>query len=396
MIHPRTEREAELMALADRLAAQFAETAGVYDRTGSFPFEHFKALYETGYLALTIPEEYGGRGASPLEVALAQERLAHGCASTALGVTMHLTVLGVQSETRSWPDEVYARICREVVERGALINSIHSEPEMGSPSRGALPNTTAVRGPNGWVLNGQKKWASLAPGLAYADVLAAVTDGDEPPRRGNFLVSMDRPGIEILETWDNLGMRATASHDVVFTEVQLPDDALLPVATPRAPGGSSGWGSFLVPAVYLGIAGAARQAAIDFARERVPSGMTSPIAELQTVQHRMAELELLYWQARTVFYDVAERWIAEPDARPGMAWEAAAAKYVVTNNAIRITDLALRVVGSSGLSRSMPLERYFRDARAGLGNPPIDDVALTLIGKHALGLDSPSKSDNRP
>ena len=396
MIHPRTEREAELMALADQLAAEFAATAGVYDRTGDFPFEHFKALQETGYLALTVPEEYGGRGATPLEVALAQERLAHGCASTALGATMHLTVMGVQSETRSWPDEVYARICREVVERGALINSIHSEPDMGSPSRGALPSTTAVRTPTGWVLNGHKKWASLAPGLAYADVLAAVSDGDEPPRRGNFLVSMDRPGIEILETWDNLGMRATASHDVRFTDVQLPPDALLPIASPRVPGGSSGWGSFLMPAVYLGIAGAARQAAIDFARERVPSGMSGPIAELQTVQHRMAELELLYWQARTVFYDVAERWVADPAARPGMAWEAAAAKYVVTNNAIRITDLALRVVGSSGLSRSMPLERYFRDARAGLGNPPIDDVALTLIGKHALGLDTQPKSATNP
>lgn len=396
MIHPRTEREAELMGLADRLAVEFADTAGVYDRTGNFPFEHFKALHEAGYLALTVPEEYGGRGATPLEVALAQERLGHGCGATALGVTMHLTVMGVQGETRSWPDEVYARICREVVERGVLINSIHSEPAMGSPSRGALPSTTAVRTPTGWLLNGHKKWASLAPGLTYADVLAAVTDGDEPPRRGNFLVSMDRPGIEILETWDNLGMRATASHDVIFTDVQLPADALLQVATPRAPGGSSGWGSFLVPAVYLGIAGAARQAAIDFARERVPSGMTGPIAELQTVQHRMAELELLYWQARTVFYDVAERWVTNPDARPGMAWEAAAAKYVVTNNAIRITDLALRMVGSSGLSRAMPLERYFRDARAGLGNPPIDDVALTLIGKHALGLDSLPNSANRP
>lgn len=384
----KTERQAGLVALAGRLADQFAETAAVYDRTGAFPFEHFKALHESGYLALTVPEEYGGWGATPLEVALAQERLAHGCASTALGTTMHLTVMGVQGETRSWPDEVYARICREVVERGALINSIHSEPEMGSPSRGALPSTSAVRTPTGWVLNGRKKWASLAPGLAYADVLAAVTDGDEPPRRGNFLVPMDRPGIEIVETWDNLGMRATASHDVVFTDVQLPPDALLPVPSPRGPGGGSGWGTFLMPAVYLGVGGAARQAAIDYARERVPSGMTGPIAELPIVQHRVAELELLYWQARTVFYDVAERWVAEPEARAGMAWEAAAAKYVVTNNVIRITDVALRVVGSAGLARSMPLERYFRDARAGLGHPPIDDVALTLIGKHALGLDT--------
>jgi alkylation response protein AidB-like acyl-CoA dehydrogenase len=388
MTYPQTERQAELMALADGLAARFAETAGRYDRTGEFPFEHFQALHEAGYLALTIPERYGGRGVTPLELALAQERLAHGCASTALGATMHLTQLAIQGETRTWPADVYERVVRDVIERGALINSIHSEPDMGSPSRGALPGTTAVRTPTGWLLNGRKKWATLAPGLAYADVLAAVTDGDEPPRRGNFLVPMDRPGITIDETWDNLGMRATASHDVVFTDVQLPSEALLPPSTQSVPGGRSAWGLFPVPAVYLGIAGAARQAAIDFARVRVPSGMTAPIAELQTVQHRIAELELLYWQARTVFYDVAEQWVANPEARPSMAWEAAAAKLTVTNNAIRITDLALRVTGSAGLSRAMPLERYFRDIRAGLGHPPMDDVALTIIGKHALGLDS--------
>jgi alkylation response protein AidB-like acyl-CoA dehydrogenase len=392
MNYPQTERQAELMALADKLAARFAETAGVYDRTGAFPFEHFAALHETGYLALTVPEEYGGHGATPLELALAQERLAHGCASTALGATMHLTVMAVQGETRTWPEEVYARICREVLERGALINSIHSEPNMGSPSRGALPSTTAVRTSSGWLLNGHKRWASLAPGLSYADVLAAVTEGDEPPRRGNFLVPMDLPGITIEETWDNLGMRATASHDIVFTDVHLPDDALLPSSTQSVPGGKGGWGLFPVPAVYLGIAGAARAAAIKFAQERVPNGMTSPIAELQTVQHRIAEMELLYWQARTVFYDVAERWVAKPETRSGLAWEAAAAKYVVTNNVIRITDLALRVVGSAALSRTMPLERYFRDARAAFGHPPMDDVALTIIGKHALGLDTAPKN----
>ena len=303
---------------------------------------------------------------------------------------MHLTVMAVQGETRTWPAEVYARVCRDVVEHGALINSVHSEPGMGSPSRGALPSTRAVRTGTGWRLNGRKSWASLAPGLAYADILATVIDGDAEPRRGNFLVPMDTPGIEIIHTWDNLGMRATASHDIAFSDVDLPAAALLPPSAQSVPGGNSGWGSFPVPAVYLGIAGAARNAAIAYARERVPNGMTAPIAELQTVQHRVAEMELLYWQARTVFYDVLTRWVANPEQRAGMAWEATAVKYTVTNDAIRMTDIALRIVGSAGLSRAMPLERYFRDARAGLGHPPMDDVALTTIGKQALGL-NPAK-----
>ena len=111
-----------------------------------------------------------------------------------------------------------------------------------------------------------------------------------------------------------------------------------------------------------------------------------PIAELESVQYRIAQIKLLLLQARSVLYGTAELWQDHPERRVDLGWRFAAAKYTVTNNAIQVTDLALRVVGSVGLQRRHPLERYFRDARAGLGNPPIDDVALTLIGKHALDL----------
>jgi alkylation response protein AidB-like acyl-CoA dehydrogenase len=114
--------------------------------------------------------------------------------------------------------------------------------------------------------------------------------------------------------------------------------------------------------------------------------MPGPIAELQTVQHRVAEIELLLLQSRSVLYGTAEAWHALPEQRDQIAWQLAAAKYLATNNAIRVTDLALRVVGSAGLSRSHPLERYVRDVRAGLGHPPMDDAALTQIGRAALGL----------
>jgi alkylation response protein AidB-like acyl-CoA dehydrogenase len=143
----------------------------------------------------------------------------------------------------------------------------------------------------------------------------------------------------------------------------------------------------LTSAVYLGIGTAARDFAVTFARERVPSGLGTPIAELQTVQHRIARIELLLLQARTLLYETVEAFLAAPpDQRNDLAWRFAAAKYTVTNNVITVTDEALRVVGSVGQHKRYPLERYFRDARAGLGNPPMDDVALTLIGKTALGL----------
>jgi alkylation response protein AidB-like acyl-CoA dehydrogenase len=154
-----------------------------------------------------------------------------------------------------------------------------------------------------------------------------------------------------------------------------------------APAGASvsGW-NLISSAVYLGVATAARDFAVKYAQERVPSGLGKPIAELPNVQQRIAEIEILLAQARALLYSTAETYEQYPEHRKAIAWQFAAAKYTVTNNAIQITDQALRVVGSAGLQKKFPLERYFRDARAGLGNPPIDDVALGIIGKAALGL----------
>lgn len=374
------------MKLADELAARAAARAATHDSDGSFPFATFRELHESGYLALTVPEEYGGRGASPLELALAQERLARGDGSVALAATMHLIHVGMLAQARNWPPALFERLCREIVAEGALINAAASEPNLGSPSRGGLPNTTAVRTAHGWRLNGRKSWTSLAPALRYFNVLAALHEDGHAPRRANFLVPAGTPGLRIEETWDNLGMRATASHDIVLEHVDVPHDALLPGDGERSAAiDPRGW-SVVTAAVYTGIAAAARDFAVDYARTRRPNGMAGPIAELQTIQHRIAEIELLLLQSRSVLYGTAEAWQAHPECNDAIAWQLAAVKYLATNNAIKVTDLALRAVGSAGLARALPLERYFRDARAGLGHPPMDDAALTQIGRAALGL----------
>ncbi|MBX3001964.1 MAG: acyl-CoA/acyl-ACP dehydrogenase [Caldilineaceae bacterium] len=383
--YPRTERQARFMALADSLAERAAARAATHDRAGTFPFDTFRDLHEAGYLALTVPTEYGGCGANVLEVALAQERLARGDGSVALAATMHLGHVGILAQTRSWSPEQFERLCWEVVNEGALINAAASEPDLGSPSRGGLPKTIATRTATGWRLNGRKSWTSLAPALRYFSVMAAVYEEGQAPRRASFLVRAGTPGLRIEETWDNLGMRATASHDIVLEDVDLPAHAIRADEGPRLVGDPRVWG-IVSGAVYTGIATAARDFAVKYARERQPNSLPGPIAELQTIQHRIAEIELLLLQSRAVLYSTAEAWLAHPDQHKILAWQLAAAKYLATNNAIKVTDLTLRVVGSAGLSRTLPLERYFRDVRAGLGHPPMDDAALTAIGKAALGI----------
>ncbi|HEX3304301.1 MAG TPA: acyl-CoA dehydrogenase family protein, partial [Thermomicrobiales bacterium] len=97
-------------------------------------------------------------------------------------------------------------------------------------------------------------------------------------------------------------------------------------------------------------------------------------------------IEVLLLQSRATLYHTIETWLDYPESRPQIGWQFAATKHAVTNNAVEITDLAMRIAGSAGQFRRYPLERYFRDVRSGLGNPPIDDIALTIVGKAALGI----------
>jgi alkylation response protein AidB-like acyl-CoA dehydrogenase len=390
MSYPRTERQARFVKLADDLAAPLAARAEQVDRDNAFPYENFRDLHAAGYLALTIPEKYGGQGANVLEYALAQERIARACGSTGLASSMHLSLLGRIAEIGLWPEEIYAGICQDVIANGALINAANSEPDLGSPSRGALPSTTAERTPHGWRINGRKRWASLAPALTYVYSLATVIDGDTPPHRANFLIPTNAPGVRVEETWDNLGMRGTASHDIVYDNVDVSSDARLPADSGGNPNDISVWHLGPSAAVYLGIAQAARDGAVEFARNRKPNGMTTSIAELQTIQHRIAEMELLLLQTRTLLYTTLDAWVEEPERRGELGWQLVAAKYTVTNTTLRVTDLALRVAGSAGLFNGSPLQRYFRDARTALGHPPMEDAVLTLIGKTALGLIPPA------
>jgi len=136
--YPTTERQAEIIALADRLGEIAAANADAHDREGTFPHDTFAAIRETDYLALTVPTEYGGGGATPLEVMLAQERLARGDGSVALAASMHLGHVAGIAVNDAWPAGLKETFLRAVVEKHALYNTAASEPGLGSPSRGSL------------------------------------------------------------------------------------------------------------------------------------------------------------------------------------------------------------------------------------------------------------------
>nr|PZN32702.1 MAG: acyl-CoA dehydrogenase [Chloroflexota bacterium] len=384
-----TERQQRFVALADSLAARFAERANVYDREGTFPYENYTDLHESGYLRLVIPREYGGEGADVYEMVLAQERLARGDGSTALPTAMLINIIGSNATQLTWPEPVFETVCRTIATEGGLINNVVTEAELGSISRGGVPATTATPVEGGWLINGHKRFATGAPALRFF-----VTGVRLPPREGapegetaSAIVRAGSPGLRLVDTWsDSLSLRTSGNYDVYFENVFVPDEWLVarrPVGAPAQPPGVNGWG-LAIAAVYLGIGQAACDAACDYASSRVPSSLGKPIAELPHIQQWIGEMQVTLDAARAVLHSAARTWVEHPEARPKLGPQIAAAKYLCTNAACAASEKALRVAGGFSLTRDLPLERYFRDARAGLFNPPQDDLALGLIGRTAL------------
>ncbi|MGO4371749.1 acyl-CoA dehydrogenase family protein [Paenibacillus sp. MCAF20] len=378
----RNKREEDIASRADWLAERFAQRAAKHDLEGSFPFENFEDLKQSGYLKLTVPNAFGGEEGSAYEMVLSQERLARGDGSTALAVGWHIGLLLQLRLSRAWPEKLFAELCRETVASGAVINELISEIATGSPSRGGRPETTATRVAGGWRINGRKTYSTLSPVLTFFTVSAAIEDSDKV---GLFFVRQGA-GIVIEETWNTLGMRATGSHDVVLKDVFVPDEdtirGLDPVTAAPVPTEAT---LLHIPACYLGIAHAARDFALEFARKHKPNSLTVPIAELPHIKRQIGQIEADLLTARSYLFHTADRWDKEPDSRAYMKHELGLAKYTATNAAIRIVDQAMRIVGALSLSRSLPLERMYRDVRAGLHNPPMDDAVLTNLANNAIG-----------
>ncbi|GHO83331.1 acyl-CoA dehydrogenase family protein [Dictyobacter formicarum] len=391
--YPRTAEQKHLLETAATLADLFAERAARSDWDGYFPLENFKDLHEAGYLTLSLPRELGGQGASLLDLVHAQYRLAQGDASTALVVTMHLMHIGRLVEGREEVPPVIKQLCRDVVENGAMINSAVSEPATGSPSRGGRPQTTARRQPDGsWRINGRKTFTTGSHALSYFIVGCSIEDagGVEaglPPlksERGNFLVPRSAEGVRIEDTWNTVGMRGTGSNDLILEDIHLGAESYLDEQVPVIPSiqmRQGVWGLVLA-AVYLGIAQAARDEAVRFARSRRPNSLKQSIATVPHIQDKVGRIEVLLLESQASLFGLAEHYTEDSDNVESAL--VGAVKYLATNNAIEIIDLSMRVAGAASLALSSPLQRYYRDIRAGLHNPPMDDVALASLAKRAL------------
>jgi alkylation response protein AidB-like acyl-CoA dehydrogenase len=379
-----TTKTENIMDTVRELAAEFATRADEADRQGRLPTEDVQALKDSGYLTISIPREYGGMGLSLRDCVAAQLEVAQGSASTALVAGMQIHLFGNVRENRPWDESAFERLCREAV-NGGLFNTAASEPALGSPSRGGLFATTATRAEDGgWLINGQKTWTTGGRHLTH--ILVRLTVEDEP---GVIVVPGDAPGVEWIETWgeDSLSLRASDSHDLHLRDVHVPTDNLIEKGkrderTPNA------WFPLIMASVYLGSAIAARNTVIRFALERVPTALGKPIATLPKIQRQIGEIDLALQAAQSLLFEVSEQWTGDERSKP-LYPRIVAAKHLAVETANHVTDQALQIAGGTSLTRDLPLERYFRDTRAGLMQPPSGDTALEIIGRAAIEQQSP-------
>ncbi|WP_245215301.1 acyl-CoA dehydrogenase family protein [Pararoseomonas baculiformis] len=362
---------------ARELARRFSAGAAEHDHEGSFPHENIAALREAGLLSLTVPAEFGGPAIGLEAATRIVGTIAEGCPATALVLSMQLIQQRGIARNVAIPHALRRRLALGAL-RGELMNALRVEPELGTPARGGLPATTARRTADGWSLTGRKITATGSPALDWGLVWARTDE--ESPRTGLFLLPMRAPGLRIVETWDQAGLRASGSHDVLMKDATVPADHALELRAPQEwtlrDGDAVAWNTLLIAALYTGVARAARDWLVRFLRGRIPANLGQPLATLPRMQEAVGRIEALIL--------TNERLVASAAREETTAAELGLVKTVAADNAIAAVQEAVSLCGNHALARSNPLERHLRDVLCARIHTPQPDAALLDAGRAAL------------
>jgi alkylation response protein AidB-like acyl-CoA dehydrogenase len=362
---------------------QIGPRAAEYDRSGAFPKENFDDLREEGLLGLLIPQEYGGMGGDMLTYVLVVEEIARGCGSTALIFAMHCGA--TRAVAVGGTQEQRERYLPAVAKRGKLFAWAFSEP--GTGGNILRPQLSARVQGDGFVLNGTKAFCTGAGHVDYYLINAQAESPEQFSKSQHFFVlEPTLPGLSFRTAWDSLGMRANCSNDLILANVPVPMqmcvggpgagiDILTKAVSPLILG---------LAATSLGVGGAAYGFAREHVSKRLLQTTGKTLAGFQAVRFMVADMAMMEHTARLVLHDSAV--IADSDifeAFPLMNM----AKYTCNKNAIDMAATAMQACGGQGYQRKFPLERYFRDSRAGAVMGANLEALRDMIGKSALGMD---------
>jgi alkylation response protein AidB-like acyl-CoA dehydrogenase len=384
--NPLPQELLDLRATIARIAAErIAPRAPEIDRSGEYPRDIQRLLAENDVFALPFALEYGGTGTGTLMLNIAIEEIARADASCAL--MLMLQELGTLPIRMFGSDELKTRLLPGCAAGELTPAFALSEAEAGSNA--AAMRTTAVADGEDWVINGTKSWITNA-GVADFYVVFALTDRDSG-RATAFIVESDRPGFSIGGYEHKLGIRGSPTGSPVLEDVRVPAANVI---------GEVGRGMRVAlaslersrlgaAAQAVGIAQGALDHAVAYARERIAFG--KPIAELQGIQFKLADMQTGTAAARALLYEAAT--LADRDPRPpDLGAHTSMAKLFASDNAMRVTVEAVQVLGGYGYVNDYPLERMMRDAKVTQIYEGTNEIQRVIIARHLAGAPQPSRS----
>lgn len=363
----------------DFVAKEVQPRAHEVDVNSEFNWEATRKMGPLGMLGLNIPEEYGGAGVDAVSAAIAIEELGWGCGSTALAIAAHnglgatpIVLFGSEELKQKWLPLVASG-------KNKLGSLALTEPGAGSDLQGGV-TTKAAKAGDEWVINGSKMWCTNASIAEYIITLVRTDPKGGSRSLSMLLVPTDTPGLTIGPAEKKMGLHGSPTHAVTYEDVRVPLGNLigeegkgLHQTLATLDGGRIGIG-----AISVGLAQAAFEFAVNYARERKAFG--KPIADLQAIQWMLADAATEIEAARTLLYKAA--WLKEQGR--SYTKEAAMAKMFATEMAERVCRNAIQIHGGYGYSSEYPVERIYRDARLMTIGEGTSEIQRLVIARHIL------------
>jgi len=386
-----TNDQKDLQARARELArGSFEDRAAEIDRTEQYPWHNVEDLKNGGFMGMTIPKEYGGQGRTFLDATLVIEQMAQVC-----GVTGRIVVesnMGAISTVMKYGTEEQKKMAAGFVLNGDKPAICITEPEAGSAA--TEMTTRADKKGDKYILNGKKHWITGAGASRLHLIFARVFDeaGEEQGIGGFLGVREETPGLSIGNREPTMGLRGIPEAEVIMQDMEVSEDAL--VMPPR--GLRKGFADLMdaynsqrvgAGTMALGIAQGAYEHALAYVKEREQFGR--PIYEFQGLQWMLADMAIQIDCAQLMLYRAA----ANAGSEFPEATEAAKAKVVAADMALKVTNDALQLFGAAGYSRRRPMERFCRDGRMFSIGGGTAQILRTVVASRILDRKLPQTRD---
>jgi alkylation response protein AidB-like acyl-CoA dehydrogenase len=366
---------------------EVAPIAAHHDETGEFPTETIMKMGAQGFMGIAVPEKYGGAAMDTLAYVLVLSEIAKADASHAvvMSVCNSLYCYGL---VRYGTEEQKVKYLQPVASGEAIGAYALTEPQSGSDAGNIRVSADLSADGSHYAINGTKSWITSGPVAKYI-VVFAQTDPDAKPRHRGvtaFIVDTEAPGFERGKTEPKLGIRASATCEIHLDNYKCPVGARL---------GEEGEGFRISMAVLdagrigiasqaLGIAEAAYQASVEYARERQAFGQY--IGQFQMIQQKLADMKMRIEASRLLIYQAALAKDAYKKSGKRYTLESCMAKTFASETAMWVTTQAIQIHGGMGYSKELPIERYFRDAKVTEIYEGTSEIQRMVIARLETGL----------